>query len=104
MSDGAFWKWVFRLIFFHCDIRLSSSRLSISGVTSSLTVRTITPPDLSGRMFWTCSLRRERSGPDPIFRLTPTLEESGIYTRNLPAREIWAVTRGPFVEIGSFEI
>ncbi len=73
ISAGARTKRVFFLMRFHCEMSDSSSRLSMSGVTSSLTVRTMTPPDFSGRNPRTISFNRWRSAPAPIFRLTPTL-------------------------------
>jgi hypothetical protein len=38
----------------------------------------MTPPDFSGRIFWTCSLSLARSAAEPIFLLTPTFAESGM--------------------------
>jgi hypothetical protein len=92
---------VFFLIRFHCAISVSSSRSNVSWVTSSPTVRTITPPESLGSTFCTCSRSRWRSARSPILRLTPTREANGMYTRKRPASDTCAVTRGPLVEIGS---
>ena len=50
-SAGARTKCVFRLIFFHCPMSVVSSRSSVSSVTSSPTVRTMTPPESFGQHF-----------------------------------------------------
>ena len=71
-------NFVFLLIFCHWPMSVSSSRVNVSCVTSSPTVRTITPPESLGSTFCTCSRRRWRSARSPILRLTPTRDANGM--------------------------
>jgi len=69
----------------------------------SATVRMIMPKFL-GRMLVTKRLSRLRSSWLLIFCETEIRLENGTNTRYLPANEISEVTRGPFVDMGSFAI
>ena len=97
-------KCALRLTFFQSARSDLSSLRTRSSVRSSATVRTMTPPASFGRYFDTICLSRSRSSRDSILRLTPTLDASGRYTRKRPASDTCAVTRGPFVPIGSLLI
>jgi hypothetical protein len=77
-TAGARTKVAFFLIFFQILSRDCSSRLKCSSVSSSPTVRTITPPESSGRMLDTICRSRARSSRDSIFRLTPTRLAEGM--------------------------
>ncbi len=90
-----------RLTFFQAPMRDLSSRLTRSSVRSSATVRMITPPESFGSSVATILRSRTRSSRSAIFRLTPTFEAKGMYTRKRPASEIWRVTREPLVPMGS---
>ncbi len=100
-SAGARPEDAFRLIFFQRPSRWSISRLQLASVRSSATVRMIQPPESGGTSFVTMSRSLARCSRDSIFRDTPTLDANGMYTRNRPARETCAVTRGPFVPMAS---
>src|SRR5438309_1537428 len=102
-SAGARTEPDLRLIFVHRPYRWSISRLQLCSVRSSATVRMIQPPAPGswGTSLDTISRSLARCSLFSILRETPTLEANGMYTRNRPAKEICAVTRGPLVPIGS---
>ena len=78
-SAGAFrTKVFFRLIFFQRLSSESTSRWKCSSVTPSATVRTMTPPESSGRSRLTISRSLARCSRLSILRLTPTLEANGM--------------------------
>ena len=76
---------------------------SSSTFLPSATVRMMTPK-LFGLMLWMSFFNRLRSSLLCIFCDTDTLLENGTNTTYLPAKEISAVIRGPFVLIGSLAI
>jgi hypothetical protein len=100
---GARPRAAFFWMFFQVLISERISRSNVSRVSSSPTVRTMTPPDFSGRISRARARRRARSSLSSILRDTPTWSDPGMYTRKRPGGEMLAVTRGPLVLIGSLE-
>ena len=103
-SDGnlvAFWTFV--MVSSQCFSNTFSSASSSATRLPSATVRTITPKFL-GLILCNNCFKRARSSLDLIFWETETLSLNGIKTRYRPAKDSSHVSRGPFVEIGSFTI
>ena len=63
---------------FHWPMSVVSSRSRVSWVTSSPTVRTMTPPEFFGSTASTWARSRFRTSRSPIFRLTPTRSANGM--------------------------
>ena len=66
------------------------------------TVRTMIPSPWAGSSWHELPQAAPRSARSSIFRETPMCSSPGMSTRKRPGSEIWVVTRGPFVPIGSF--
>ena len=100
MQQGVRRFFVFACISFQTESRLRRSRANARAEAPAPTVRT-TMPTLSGRgSLSRIFFRRLRSTPSEIFFEMPRVFSPGIITRYRPGIERFAVTRGPFVEIG----
>ena len=104
MTSGAFvLAATLRMLSSQRFCRMRSSPSSSATRLPSAEVRTMTLK-FFGFTLWMSWRRRARSSLDLILVETDILSAKGIRTRNRPAKDISAVSRGPFVEMGSLAI